>query len=95
MTTETSKHPESEISYEAFIRAAALAESGNLIGKFIFLDDIEMIRLLIVEADLRLKSASPTLLVAAMIDALAAKELIIWELQAQLDKLRTGSEDNG
>lgn len=94
MTTETSKHPIPEISHDAFIRAAALAESDTRIGRFHPDEDIEMIRLRIVESGLLFKAASPSLLVAAMIDALAAKELIIWELQTQIDALRIGSNDN-
>lgn len=95
MTTETSKHSIPEISHEAFIRAAALAESNTRVGRFHPDEDIEMIRLYIVESRLLFKVASPSLLVAAMIDALAAKDLVIWDPQAQIDKLRTGGSDNG
>ena len=94
MTTEASNIIIPEISHDAFIKAAALAESDTRIGRFHPDEDIEMIRLYIVESGLLFKAASPNLLVAAMIDALAAKELVIWDLQAQIDKLRTGGSDN-
>ena len=62
MTTETSKYSELEISHEAFIRAAALAEFDTRIGRFCNDEDSEMIRLSIVEADLLFKAASPNTL---------------------------------
>ena len=95
MTTETSKHPIPGISHAALLRAAALAESCTRVGQTFNDEDVEIIRLRIVEAGLCFQAASPSLLVAAMIDALAAKELIIWDLQAQIDTLRTGGSDNG
>ena len=95
MTTEASRHPIPGISHSALLRAAQLAESDTRIGRFYSDEDIEMIRLHLVETGLMFKAASPTLLVAAMIDALAAKELVIWDLQAQIDKLRAGGSDNG
>ena len=95
MTTETSKHTIPGISQEALVRAAALAETDTSIGRFYNDEDVEMVRLGIVKAGLLFKAASPSLLVAAMIEALAAKELIIWDLQSQIDALRAGSSDHG
>ena len=95
MTTETSKHPIPDISHAALLRAAALAESYTRVGQTFNDEDVEIIRLRIVEAGLLFQAASPSLLVAALIDALAAKELAIWDLQAQLDTLRTGGSDHG
>ena len=95
MTTETSKHPIPGISQEALVRAAALAGTDASIGRFYNDEDVEMVWLSIVEAGLLFKAASPSLVVAAMIDALAAKELVIWDLQSQIDALRAGSSDHG
>ena len=95
MITEASKHPIPGISQEALVRAAALAETDTSIGRFYNDEDVEMVRLRIVESGLCFEAASPSLLVAAMIDELAAQRLMNWELQAQIDALRTGSSDHG
>ena len=95
MTTETSKHSTLDISHAALLRAAALAESYTRVGQTFNDEDVEIIRLRIVEAGLCFQAASPSLLVATMIDALAAKELIIWDLQSQIDTLKTRGSDHG
>ena len=95
MSTETPKHPEPEISHEAFTRAAALAETDTRIGRSLDTKGIDLVTLRIVEAGLCFEAASPSLLVAAMIDELAAQRLMNWELQAQIDAWITGSSDHG
>ena len=95
MTTETSKHPIPEISYSSLRRAAELSEANTRIERLYTDENLHRVRLRILEADLLLEADNPILLVAAMIDALAAKELIIENLQAQIDTLRPGGSDNG
>ena len=95
MTTETTSYGFTpEISHSALLGAAQLAESYTRVGRFHQDEDIEMIRLRIVEARLCFEAASPTLLVASLIDALFDKELAIGDLQAQVDKLRAEGSDN-
>ena len=95
MTTETSYGFTPEISHSALLGAVASTESYTRVGQTFNDEDVEIIRLRIVEARLCFQAASPTLLVAAMIDALFDKELKIWDLQAQIDALRTGGSDHG
>ena len=95
MTTETSKHPIPDISHAALQRAAALAESYTRVGQTFNDEDVEIVRLRIVEAGLCFQAASSSLVIAAMIDALLDKEFFIRNLQAQIDALKTGVSDNG
>ena len=94
MITETSKNPIPDISHAALLRAAALAESYTRVGQTFNDENVEIIRLRIVEAGLCFQATSSSLVIAAMIDALLDKEFFIRNLQAQLDALRTGGSDH-